>query len=92
MMGRREYRKRCLLGTFFKPSKVISRYPFHNNGDRVIQNIEKVMSSRIAKGNVNGAFIIGGGSFIAAEETERRDLASRFMYLFCLLKEAQSPC
>jgi hypothetical protein len=57
--------------------------------------VDVLSSSRISKGNVNGAVIIGGGIFIDAEEAERsrrQDLTSRFMYLFWLLKEAQSPC
>ena len=56
-------------------------------------NVVNVLSmSRISKGNANGAFKTCEGSYIAATKTERGDLTSRFVYIFWLLKEAQSPC
>ena len=54
--------------------------------------VDVLSSSLISKGNKNGAFIIYEGSCIAVTETKRRDLISGFIYLFELLKEAQSPC
>jgi hypothetical protein len=54
--------------------------------------VDVLSSSRISKGNVERVFTTCDGSFIADKEMERRDLTSRFIYRFCFLKEAHSPC
>ncbi len=53
--------------------------------------VDELSSSRMSKVNSSGLLEIEG-VLIAALETERRDSTSRFMYLFWLLNEAQSPC